>query len=142
MCLYITLKVKNSRRCLMVYNYFMNGWNFDLSLKILHDPEVRLIVTKYGFFVYCKSEINLLMIVILLWFSISIFFQIRLIVQVCFNKYILLFYSLHVLDPQCRYNFQDTKRDNVVHWHRRLRGYDWRIRCNYCQGVCSVRIDT
>lgn len=73
-------------------------------------------------------------------FHFDFFFQIRLIVQVCFNKYILLFYSL--LDPQCRYNFQDTKRDNVVHWHRRLRGYDWRICCNYCQGVCSVRIDT
>lgn len=40
-CLYIMLKVINSKHNPMRSVHFINDWNLDLSLKMLHDPGVR-----------------------------------------------------------------------------------------------------
>lgn len=39
MCVYIKLKATSFKRCLMMYYNLMNDWNFELSLKMLHDPD-------------------------------------------------------------------------------------------------------
>lgn len=44
MCIYIMLKVINSKHNLMRSIHFINDWNLDISLKMLHDPGASCIL--------------------------------------------------------------------------------------------------